>query len=52
VGSCEAVVKKIAAAGGKVALAKMAVPGIGWLAYCTVPEGNASGVLQPADAAK
>jgi uncharacterized protein len=25
---------------------KMAVPGTGWLAYCTDPEGNTFGILQ------
>ncbi len=28
--------------GGKVALPKMAVPGVGWLAYCVDPEGTPS----------
>jgi uncharacterized protein len=52
VDSCDAAVKKVEAAGGKVAMAKMAIPGIGWLAYCTDPEGNTFGVLQPDEAAK
>ena len=30
----------------------MAIPGIGWLAYCTDPEGNTFGVLQADEAAK
>jgi predicted enzyme related to lactoylglutathione lyase len=29
----------------------MAVPGIGWLAYLSDPEGNLVGVLQPNPAA-
>jgi len=33
--------------GGKVALPRMAVPGVGWLAYCIDPEGNTFGILQP-----
>lgn len=24
----------------------MAIPGIGWLAYCTDPEGNTFGIMQ------
>ena len=38
--------------GGKVVAPKMAIPGIGWLAYCTDPEGNTFGVMQPDAAAK
>jgi uncharacterized protein len=33
--------------GGEVALPKMAVPGIGWLAYIKDPDGNIVGLLQP-----
>ena len=39
-------VGKVLAAGGQVALPKMPVPGVGWLAYCTDPEGNVFGVMQ------
>jgi hypothetical protein len=31
---------------GKVALPKIAVPGVGWLAYCQDPEGNMFGMMQ------
>lgn len=48
--SCDAYVAKVTAAGGKVAMPKMAIPGVGWLAYCTDPEGNTFGIMQ-ADAA-
>jgi len=24
----------------------MAIPGVGWLAYCTDPEGNTFGIMQ------
>jgi len=33
-------------AGGKVVAPKMAVPGVGWLAYCEDPEGNMFGLMQ------
>ena len=33
--------------GGTVAMPKMAVPGIGWLAYFKDTEGNLFGMLQP-----
>ena len=38
--------------GGKINSPKMAVPGIGWLAYCVDPEGNTFGLLQPDAEAK
>lgn len=34
------------AEGGQVALPKMAIPGVGWLAYCKDPEGNIFGMTQ------
>jgi hypothetical protein len=30
----------------------MPIPGIGWLAYCTDPEGNTFGILEGDPAAK
>lgn len=33
--------------GGLVALPKMSVPGVGWLAYVKDPDGNIVGLLQP-----
>jgi len=38
--------------GGAVALPKMPVPGIGWLAYLKDPAGNIFGVLKPDTDAK
>src|SRR5688572_2042863 len=32
--------------GGGVAMPKMAVPGVGWLVYCTDSEGNIFGMMQ------
>ena len=37
---------KIESAGGKVVHGKMPVPGVGWFAIATDPEGNAFGVWQ------
>jgi len=37
---------------GNMALEKMPVPGVGWLAYAKDTEGNIFGVLQPDQAAK
>ena len=39
------------AAGGSIALPKMAVPGIGWLAYLKDPDGNVFGMMQTDTAA-
>jgi len=38
--------RRVAAAGGAVAVPKMPIPGVGWLAYCTDTEGNLFGVMQ------
>ncbi len=45
------VVNRIPSAGGQIAVPKMPVPGIGWLAYGKDPEGNIFGILQPEPAA-
>lgn len=38
--------------GVRIALSKMPVTGIGWLAYIKDPDGNLLGLLQPDEAAK
>src|ERR1700722_3152756 len=45
-------VGKILAGGGAMAMPKMSIPGIGWLAYGKDPEGNIIGVMQPDSRAK
>jgi predicted enzyme related to lactoylglutathione lyase len=42
----------VAKAGGKAIRPKMAVPGIGWAAYCTDTEGNFFGLMQADSSAK
>jgi uncharacterized protein len=42
----------IQAKGGKVALPKMAIPGVGWLAYAIDTEGNTFGIMQADDKAR
>ena len=37
---------KVTENGGKIIEQKMAVPGVGWLAYCQDTEGNAFGIMQ------
>jgi predicted enzyme related to lactoylglutathione lyase len=44
VASIEDAVEKITAAGGKLCVPKMAIPGVGWLAYCTDTEGGLFGI--------
>ena len=39
-------VKKAQASGGTLAVPKMAIPGVGWLAYCKDTEGNIFGMMQ------
>ncbi len=46
VASVDATVEQVVAGGGSVAMPKMAVPGIGYLAYCLDTEGNMFGVMQ------
>jgi len=44
--------KKIEAAGGKVQLPKMAIPGLAWLAYYADIEGNIFGIYEDDTSAK
>jgi hypothetical protein len=46
VSSFEDAVKRIKAAGGEVLGSKMAVPGVGYMAYCRDTEGNILGIMQ------
>jgi uncharacterized protein len=50
--SVDAALAKVQAAGGKVTSPKHAIPGMGWLAYCTDTEGNEFGMMQPDESAK
>jgi predicted enzyme related to lactoylglutathione lyase len=47
VSSVDEYLAKAQAAGGTVALPKMPIPGVGWLAYCKDTEGNIFGMMQP-----
>lgn len=46
VADCDATVAKALSLGGAVALPKMPVPGVGWLAYVKDNDGNILGVMQ------
>ena len=48
----DAMVANIVKAVGTIALPKMPIPGVGWLAYVKDTEGNIVGVMQPDIAAK
>jgi uncharacterized protein len=51
-GDLDATTTAITNAGGTMALEKMPVPTVGWLAYFKDPDGNLFGVLQPDENAK
>ncbi len=46
VAALDEVVARVPGAGGTVAVAKMPIPGVGWLAYLKDTEGNIFGVMQ------
>jgi predicted enzyme related to lactoylglutathione lyase len=46
--SLQEVLDKVEAAGGKVVQGPMDIPGVGRHAYCSDPEGNLFGLMQPA----
>jgi len=46
VASVDKALKKILAAGGKVVRPKIAIPTMGWIAYCADPDGNAFGIIE------
>jgi predicted enzyme related to lactoylglutathione lyase len=48
----DASVRRVGELGGSIALPKMAIPMVGWLAYVKDTEGNILGLLQPDAAAK
>jgi predicted enzyme related to lactoylglutathione lyase len=48
----DATLTKLPALGGKIALPKMPIPGVGWLAYAKDTEGNTFGMMQPDPNAK
>jgi predicted enzyme related to lactoylglutathione lyase len=52
VASLDNTLATVKASGGTLAVEKMPVPGIGWLAYAKDTEGNIFGVLQPDPTAK
>ena len=49
--SLDEVLSRLEGLGGRLALPRMAVPGIGWLAYVKDPDGNIMGAMQADPAA-
>ncbi len=47
VANLDQTVETVLTHGGVIALPKMPVPGVGWLAYCKDIDGHVFGVLQP-----
>ena len=52
VDSVDDTIAEIRAGGGKVIRPKMAVPGVGWMAYCQDTEGNTFGLMEDDPTAK
>ncbi|MBM3852873.1 MAG: VOC family protein [Verrucomicrobia bacterium] len=52
VNNVDAYTAKATSAGGSVCVPKMAIPGVGWLAYVKDTEGNILGLMQNDPAAK
>ncbi len=52
VSSVDEYVGKIEAGGGEITAPKMAVPGVGWLAYFKDTEGNVFGIMENDPSAK
>ncbi len=52
VASVDQAIATVTANGGTIAVPKMAIPGVGWLAYGKDPEGNIFGMMQPDAGAK
>ena len=46
VANLDEMLKTVEANGGKCVVPKMAVPGVGWLAYCKDTEGHIFGMIQ------
>lgn len=46
VANLDKTIEAVLANGGTIAVPKMAIPGVGWLAYFKDPEGNIHGAMQ------
>ena len=48
----DASMANVAEHGGNIVMGKMAVPGVGWIAYCVDPQGGTVGMVQRKENAK
>ncbi len=51
VASVDKTVAKVESAGGTITVPKMAVPGIGWVAYLQDPDNNVFGLMEADESA-
>jgi predicted enzyme related to lactoylglutathione lyase len=52
VGNLEEMIATVLSNGGSIAVPKMPIPGVGWLAYCKDTEGHIFGMVQNDSSAK
>lgn len=52
VASLDETISRIEKGGGTICVAKMAIPGVGWLGYAQDPAGNVLGLMEPDTTAK
>ncbi|HVW39822.1 MAG TPA: VOC family protein [Amycolatopsis sp.] len=52
VADLNAATRRVEQAGGSVVVPRTAIPGVGWLAYCTDTEGNIFGVMENDESAE
>ena len=50
--SVDEYIKKVESNGGSIVRPKMAVPGVGWMAYFKDPDGNMFGMMEKDESAK
>ena len=50
--SLDEALRKVQAAGGAIAVPKMPIQGMGWIAYCTDTESNLFGLMEPDESAR
>jgi uncharacterized protein len=52
VSSLDSSLSSVESKGGKTVVPKTAIPGVGWLAYCTDTEGNTFGMMEADEKAR
>jgi len=49
IGDIDAIIQKVVDYGGESVMPKEEIPGVGWFAYCSDPQGNLFGLMEPAN---